>query len=138
VSPFVPASMDRINVNAAKDLGIAMPPALFAHRRCDRMSLLLRLVQFGCFWHIPTEIDVRYLVVVARVVLRGHAFFKSRYASRIKSGTGFFAVMRYCTITVVPTATRSYRSLISSLVRRKQPDDTAWPMLSGSFEPWMR
>jgi hypothetical protein len=31
VSPFVPASMDRINVNAAKDLGIAMPPALVAH-----------------------------------------------------------------------------------------------------------
>ena len=44
----------------------------------------------------------------------------------------------YCTITVVPTATRSYRSLMSSLVRRKQPDDTAWPMVSGSFEPWMR
>jgi len=92
----------------------------------------------SALWHIADKVDVRYLVVVARVVLRGHAFFKNRYAYRIKSGTGFFAVMRYCTITVVPTATRSYRSLISSLVRRKQPDDTAWPMLSGSFEPWMR
>ena len=26
----------------------------------------------------------------------------------------------------------------SSLVMRKQPDDTAWPIVSGSLEPWMR
>jgi len=28
---LVPAEMDCINLNAAKDLGIAMPPALVAH-----------------------------------------------------------------------------------------------------------
>ena len=42
------------------------------------------------------------------------------------------------TMTLVPTFTRSYRSMTSSLRMRMQPDDTAWPIVQGSFEPWMR
>ena len=46
---------------------------------------------------------------------------------------------RYCcTITLVPTGTRSNRSMTSSLTRRKQPDDTACPMVSGALVPWIR
>lgn len=45
---------------------------------------------------------------------------------------------QFFTITVVPTETRLYRSVTSSLVMRKQPDETAWPIVSGSLEPWMR
>ena len=34
---------------------------------------------------------------------------------------------------------RGYRGPpTSSLVMRKQPEDTAWPIVSGSLEPWMR
>ena len=42
------------------------------------------------------------------------------------------------TMTGVPTATRSYRSITSSLTRRKQPEETAWPIVSGALVPWMR
>ena len=46
---------------------------------------------------------------------------------------------RHCwIITFVPTGTRANRSVISSLTRRKQPDDTAWPIVSGGLVPWMR
>lgn len=45
---------------------------------------------------------------------------------------------QFFTITFVPTFTRSYRSTTSLLVMRMQPDDTAAPIVSGSFEPWMR
>ena len=47
--------------------------------------------------------------------------------------------IRYCsTTTFVPTLTRSARSMTSRLTIRMQPDDTAAPIVSGSFEPWMR
>ncbi len=42
------------------------------------------------------------------------------------------------TTTLVPIFTRLYRSTTSSLVMRMQPEDTAWPIDSGSLEPWMR
>ena len=44
----------------------------------------------------------------------------------------------YNTTTFVPTFTRSYRSMTSALRMRMQPDDTFWPIVQGSFEPWMR
>ena len=39
------------------------------------------------------------------------------------------------TTTFVPTLTRSERSTTSWLVIRMQPDDTAAPIVSGSFDP---
>ena len=46
---------------------------------------------------------------------------------------------QFCrTMTWVPTGTRPNRSMTSSLTRRKQPDDTAWPIVSGALVPWMR
>src|SRR5581483_875702 len=44
----------------------------------------------------------------------------------------------YIPTTLAPTFTRSYRSMTSSLRRRMQPDETFWPIVHGSFEPWMR
>src|SRR5258708_3075396 len=41
----------------------------------------------------------------------------------------------HLTTRVAPTKTRLKRSITSSLVRRKQPEETACPMVSGSFEP---
>jgi len=41
-------------------------------------------------------------------------------------------------MTRAPTRARLYKSTMSSLVIRMHPDDTAWPIVSGSFEPWMR
>ena len=40
---------------------------------------------------------------------------------------GLSRARRYwcCTMTLVPTGTREYRSITSSLTIRKQPDDTA-------------
>ncbi len=38
-------------------------------------------------------------------------------------------------ITLVPTGTRSYRSATSVLTSRKQPEDTAVPMVSGRLVP---
>jgi hypothetical protein len=43
-----------------------------------------------------------------------------------------------CTITVAPIFTRLYRSMMSSLVSRMHPDDTASPIFQGSLVPWMR
>ena len=42
------------------------------------------------------------------------------------------------TTTRVPTFTRVYRSEISSLVRRTQPDDTKVPIVDGWLVPWIR
>lgn len=39
------------------------------------------------------------------------------------------------TITVAPIFARAYRSTMSSLVNRIQPDDTAPPMFQGSLVP---
>ncbi len=39
------------------------------------------------------------------------------------------------TTTLVPTGTRSNRSTTSGLTRRKQPDDTDWPMVWGWLVP---
>ena len=39
------------------------------------------------------------------------------------------------TTTRAPTLARSYRSMTSWLVILMQPDETAWPIVSGSFEP---
>ncbi len=39
------------------------------------------------------------------------------------------------TITLVPTVTRPYRSITSSLRIRMQPDDTLVPIVQGSLEP---
>ena len=42
------------------------------------------------------------------------------------------------TTTRVPTCTRLYKSSMSSLSSRMQPDDTNWPMVEGWLVPWMR
>ena len=48
----------------------------------------------------------------------------------------FTYMLRYrITTTFVPTLTRSERSTTSWLVIRMQPDDTAAPIVSGSFDP---
>src|SRR4051794_4608736 len=39
------------------------------------------------------------------------------------------------TITLVPTLTREYRSVISSFVRRRQPEDTWVPIVPGALVP---
>ena len=44
-----------------------------------------------------------------------------------------FGVWR--TTTLVPTGTRSNRSITSGLTSRKQPDDTDWPMVWGWLVP---
>lgn len=41
-------------------------------------------------------------------------------------------------MTLVPTGTRLNRSATSELTSRKQPDDTAMPMVLGMLVPWMR
>ena len=41
-------------------------------------------------------------------------------------------------MTLVPTGTRSYRSATSVLTSRKQPDETAVPIVSGRLVPWIR
>src|SRR5262249_38120489 len=42
------------------------------------------------------------------------------------------------TTTVAPVFTRLYRSMMSSLVSRMQPDEIACPIHPGWFVPWMR
>src|SRR3569832_1053542 len=44
----------------------------------------------------------------------------------------------HITTTLAPTLTRPYRSMMSVLRMRMQPDDTFLPMSQGSFEPWIR
>src|SRR6202035_1854473 len=44
----------------------------------------------------------------------------------------------HITTTLAPTATRPYKSMMSALRSRMQPDDTSEPMVQGSLEPWMR
>ena len=42
------------------------------------------------------------------------------------------------TTTLVPTGTRLKRSMTSGLTSRKQPEETAWPIVCGWLVPWMR
>src|SRR5450631_3145603 len=42
------------------------------------------------------------------------------------------------TTTRAPIGTRLYRSMTSILRMRIQPDDTEWPIFSGSLVPWIR
>ena len=41
-------------------------------------------------------------------------------------------------LTLVPTCTRSKRSITSSFIMRMQPEETFWPIVEGSLVPWMR
>ena len=79
-----------------------------------------------------------FVARIERSVIRGHVsadVWSPRIPLRSMRATR--SVYRNTT-TLVPILTRAKRSTTSSLVMRKHPEDTAWPMVSGSFEPWMR
>ena len=69
--------------------------------------------------------DARENRLENRPMENGH--LRSRYIS------GFWR-----TTTLVPTGTRSNRSITSGLTSRKHPDDTDWPMVWGWLVPWIR
>ena len=59
-----------------------------------------------------------------------HQFPGNRSAVECGYSSGFCRMM-----TLVPTGTRSYRSATSVLTSRKQPDETAVPIVSGRLVP---
>ncbi len=54
------------------------------------------------------------------------------------AGTVLSSASAFSTVTLVPTGTRRCRSMISWLNMRMHPLETEWPIVSGSFVPWMR
>ncbi len=60
----------------------------------------------------------------------------SRPEQLASRGSGL--LLAQMTTTLVPTLTRPYRSITSSLRMRMQPDDTCVPIVHGSLDPWIR